>query len=135
MKANKGMYYWFALFALCFVSYQQIIDNIRPKYDGDNLTIKYLLGIAPNFLPAIGIPALFVILIPQMKQTNKWFNEKKYLTANFISLTGLISWEFYQTTSIKLHFDWNDVIWTILGAIVFQIIWMFTPKSFKEMTP
>lgn len=67
MKTSNNSYYWFALFALCFIAYQQIIDNNRPHYIGDNSTIKYLLGIAPNFLPAIGIPALFVILIPQMK--------------------------------------------------------------------
>lgn len=134
MKTSKGMYYWFALFALCFITYQQIIDNIRPNYIGDSLTIKYLLGIAPNFFPAIGIPALFVILIPQIKQPNKWFNENKHLTANLISVTGLISWEFIQTTSTKLHFDWNDVIWTIIGAIVFQVIWTLTPKAYKDTT-
>lgn len=134
MKTSKGMYYWFVLFALCFVSYQQIIDYIRPHYNGNNSTIKYLLGIAPNFFPAIGIPALLVILIPQMKQTNKWFRENKHLTANLISVSGLITWEFIQVTSTKLNFDWNDILWTLIGAIVFQIIWILTPKTFKEIT-
>lgn len=133
MKASKGMYYWFELFALCFITYQQVIDNIRPNYVGDNLTIKYLLGIAPNFFPAIGIPALLVIIIPQMKLTNRWLNEKKDITANIISLTGLISWEFIQATSKKLHFDWNDVVWTLIGAFVFQLIWTLTPKTYKLM--
>ena len=91
MKTTKSLYYWFALFALCFIAYQQVQDNIRPAYTGGNLTIIYLLGIAPNFFPAIGIPALFIVIIPQMKWTNKWLNEKKHITANLISLAGLLS--------------------------------------------
>ena len=101
MKTSKSIYYWLPLFALCFITYQQVIDNIRPNYIGNNLTIKYLLGIAPNFFPAIGIPALFVVLIPQMKQTSIWLNEKKHITANLISVAGLLSWEFIQVVSIK----------------------------------
>lgn len=94
--------------------------------------IKYLLGVAPNFFPATGIPALFLILIPQMKSANKWLNEKRHMTANIISLTGLISWEFIQSGSAKLHFDWNDILWTIIGAVVFQLIWTLTPDKFKS---
>ena len=100
MKTSKSLYYWFALFALCFIAYQQIIVNIRPNYHGNSLIVKYLLGIAPNFFPSIGIPALFVALIPQMKWTNKWLNEKKHIAANIISLTGLISWEFTSQQSL-----------------------------------
>ena len=132
MKTSNNSYYWFALFVLCFITYQQVIDNIRQNYSGNNLTVKYLLGIAPNFFPAIGIPALFVILIPQMKRTGKWFNEKKHITANIVSLTGLISWEFIQASSTKLHFDWNDILWTFIGALVFQLIWTLTPYFYKE---
>ena len=132
MKASKSLYYWFALFALCFIAYQQVQDNIRPNYFGNNLTVKYLLGIAPNFFPAIGIPALFVVLIPQMKWTNKWLNEKKHITANLISLTGLLSWEFLQITTTKGHFDWNDILWTFIGSFVFHLIWTITPDRYKE---
>ncbi len=132
MKTSKSLYYWFAIFAFCFISYQQISDTIRPHYSGDSMTIKYLLGIAPNFFPAIGIPALFVVLIPQMKRTNKWLNENKHITANIISLTGLISWEFIQATSKKLQFDWNDILWTLIGAFIFQLIWLITSDRYKE---
>lgn len=134
MKTSKEMVFWFALFACCFITYQQVIDNIRPYYKGDNMTIKYLLGIAPNFFPAIGIPALFIILIPQLKSAHKWFNGNIHVTANFISVTGLIAWEFIQGASAKLHYDWNDVLWTIIGAIVFQTIWTLTPQSYKKTT-
>jgi len=132
MKTSKSSFYWFAIFALCFIAYQQVQDNIRPSYTGGNLTITYLLGIAPNFFPSIGIPALFVVLLPQMKLTSKWIKEKKHITANIISLTGLISWEFLQVLTTKGRFDWNDVLWTLIGAIFFQLIWTITPIRYKE---
>jgi len=132
MKTSTNSFYWFSLFAFCFVSYQQIIDNIRPNYLGNNWAVRYLLGIAPNFFPAIGIPALFVVLLPQLKPTNKWLSEKKHIRANAISLVGLITWEVIQTTSTKLHFDWNDILWAIIGALVFQFIWTVSPDRFKE---
>lgn len=132
MKTSNILYYWFALFALCFIAYQQVQDNIRPAYTGGNLTIKYLLGVAPNFFPAIGIPALFVVLIPQMKWTNKWLNEKKHITANLISLAGLLSWEFLQIITTRGFFDWNDVLWTLIGGFVFQLIWTISPNRYKE---
>lgn len=132
MKKSRSLYYWFILFALCFIAYQQIIDNIRPNYSSDNTTIKYLLGIAPNFFPAIGIPALFIILISQMRPTDKWFTKNKHIAANIISISGLISWEFIQAYSKKLHFDWNDVLWTLIGAFTFQLIWIMTPEEYKR---
>lgn len=132
MKTSKSLYYWFAIFALCFITYQQVQDNIRPNYSGGNLTIIYLLGVAPNFFPGIGIPALFVVLIPQMKLSGKWLNENRYITANIVSLTGLISWEFLQTITTRGHFDWNDVLWTLIGAFAFQLIWTITPNRYKE---
>jgi len=123
MKTSKNLYYWFAIFALCFIAYQQVQDNIRPNYTGGNLTIIYLSGIAPNFFPSIGIQALFFVLIPivnNKNRTNKWLNGKRHLIANIISLTGLLSWEFLQTITTRGHFDWNDVFWTLIGAFFFN---------------
>jgi len=133
MKTPKSLYYWFAIFAICSIAYQQVQDNIRPHYTGGNLTIIYLLGIAPNFFPGIGIPALFVVLIPQLKLSSKWLNEKKHIAANVISLAGLLAWEFLQTLTTRGHFDWNDVLWTLIGALVFQLIWTITPNVYKEV--
>jgi hypothetical protein len=127
-------YYWLILFAFCFIAYQQIQDNIRPNYSGDSMIVKYILGVAPNFFPAIGIPALFVVLIPAVthkNKTNKWLNSNRHITANIISLIGLISWEFVQMNGSRLRFDWNDVLWTIIGAFVFQLIWTMTPIKYK----
>jgi hypothetical protein len=123
MKTSRIGYFWLAIFAISFISYQQISDNIRPAYNGDNLIIKYLLGIAPNFFPAIGIPALMILIIPQLKITSKWINDKLHLLGNLISITGLVTWEFIQAYSARLHFDWNDILWTFIGGFVFQLIW------------
>jgi glycopeptide antibiotics resistance protein len=109
-------------------------DTIRPNYNGDNEIIIYLLGIAPNFLPAIGIPALFVILIPEISQnkTNIWLNKRKHITAIIISLIGLLSWEFLQILTPSGRFDWNDILWTCIGSLIFYGIWMISPEKYKQ---
>lgn len=133
--SSKGVFYWFVLFAVCFVAYQQIIDHIRPAYIGTHQTFIYFMGVAPNFFPAIGIPALFVIILPHLdKNNNRWLIEKKHISAVSISLAGLISWEFFQLTSPNLRFDWHDVLWTLIGTAVFWLIWVVSPARFKEST-
>jgi len=130
----KSEYYWFLIFAFCFFAYQQIQDNIRPHYHGSNSTIKYLLGVAPNFFPAIGIPAIFVLLIPNVfkpKNSNHWLLQKKHIYANLISIIGLVGWEFVQLFG-NLKFDWNDVLWTLIGAVLFHIIWVTTLQNDKK---
>lgn len=127
-------YFWFLIFAFCFIAFNQIQDNIRPYYIGDNTGIKYLLGVAPNFFPAIGIPALFVVMIPYVLKKNysgTWFYEKRHLSANLISIIGLVGWEFLQIVG-QLRFDWNDILWTFIGALLFQFIWVISPQKYKE---
>lgn len=131
----KLEYYWFLIFALCFTAFNQIQDNIRPQYSGNSPVIKYLLGVAPNFFPAIGIPALFVVIIPYLlnkKNSDSWFYKKRHLSANLISIIGLVSWEFIQLSG-KLKFDWHDILWTFLGAFLFRLIWIISPQKFKEL--
>lgn len=117
------------------MAYQIVQDNIRPNYTGENMYIIYLLGVAPNFFPSIGLPALFVILIPEISKnkSNKWLNGNKHLTANIISLIGLLSWEFLQPITSNGQFDWNDVLWTLIGALIFHLIWTATPINYKQM--
>ena len=130
-------YYWLLIFGLSFIAYQQVQDTIRPYYHGDNAIIKYLLGVAPNFFPGIGIPALFVVLIPQLRpkgnSSNQWLMERRYITANIVSVTGLLLWEFTQPLTSRGRFDWNDVIFTIIGALVFQLIWSLSPSRYKQV--
>lgn len=130
----KLEYYWFLIFALCFTAFNQIQDNIRSNYSGDNSIIKYLLGVAPNFFPAIGIPALFIMVIPlilKKKNSETWIYKKRHLSANLFSVIGLVGWEFAQLSG-KLIFDWNDILWTLIGALSFHFIWLITPQRFKE---
>ncbi len=130
----KLEYYWFLIFALCFTAFNQIQDNFRPKYNGDNSIIKYLLGVAPNFFPAIGIPALFIMVIPLVQKKNNsetWIYKKRHLSANLFSVIGLVGWEFAQLSG-KLICDWNDILWTLIGALSFHFIWLITPQRFKE---
>jgi hypothetical protein len=131
----KSEYYWFLIFALCFIAFNQIQDDIRPNYIGNDSVIKYLLGVAPNFFPAIGIPALFVIAIPHIfkkNYSNTWFYKKKHISANLISIIGLVGWEFLQLSG-KLKFDWNDILWTLIVATLFQFIWIISPRKYKEI--
>jgi len=131
----KLEYYWFLIFAFCFTAFNQIQDNIRPNYIGDNSVINYLLGIAPNFFPAIGIPALFVLIIPNVlnkKYSGTWFYDKRHLSANLISVIGLVGWEFLQLSG-KLRFDWNDILWTLIGAVLFHFIWILSPQKYQTL--
>jgi hypothetical protein len=32
----------------------------------------------------------------------------------------------------NLKFDWNDVLWTLIGAVVFHFIWIFSPQKIKK---
>lgn len=131
----KLEYYWLLIFAFCFTAFSQIQDNLRPSYRGDNSALKYFLGVAPNFFPAIGMPALFILIIPIVfKKYNSayWFSTNRQLTANLISVIGLVGWEFAQMSG-KLRFDWNDILWTFIGALLFQFIWVISPQKFKEL--
>jgi len=102
----KNEHFWLLIFALNFISFQLVQDYIRPQYMGNNIPIKYFLGVAPNFFPAIGIPSLFMVLIPILliNKPNSWFVLKRHLSSNLVSVTGLIGWEILQVTG-KLVFD------------------------------
>lgn len=131
----KHEYFWLAIFALCFLAFQLVQDTIRPNYSGDNPSLKYVLGVAPNFFPAIGIPALFVVIIPSFisqKRRKKWQPTRLHLTANAISQSGLISWEFIQIATRHGRFDWNDILWTVLGGVLFHALWVMSPPRFKQ---
>lgn len=46
-------------------------------------------------------------------------------------MLGLVGWEFAQMLG-KLRFDWNDILWTMIGALTFHFIWIITPQRLKE---
>ncbi len=129
---KKSTYYWFKIFAISFIAFQ-FIQEIRQTYAGGNIAIKYFFGVAPNFFPAIGLPSLFVILIPEIfgkNEKSKSIVENRHIPSNITSFMALIIWEFLQLTG-NLKFDWNDILWTISGSLIFQLIWIATPTKFK----
>lgn len=132
---NKYYLFWFGLFGICNIIYQQVQDKWRPNYSGGNEMVQYFLGVAPNYLPGIGLPAFFLILIPFMKPANNnsvWVTHYKHITAILISLSGLILWEIVQSSLPKAVFDVNDVLWTFLGCLTFFIIWHLVPATFRN---
>ena len=130
----KKEYWYYLIFAFCFAGFQFLEESIRANYNGNSPFIRYLLGIIPNFLPAIGIPALFVVLIPETfeKATHPYLTNKRHLLSLLISEIGLIAWEFQQIIAPKGTFDWNDVLWTIIGGGIFYLIWRAIPLEQPE---
>ena len=117
---------------MCFAGFQYLEEVVRINYDRKNALINYFLGIIPNFLPAIGLPSLFVVLIKELtgKSTNKiLLKQKNFVLAIGISQVGLIGWEFQQIIAPYGTFDWNDILWTILGGVLFLMIWKSKPLN------
>ena len=119
-QIESNTYFWFGIFALCFILFQIISYRIRPGYKGDSEIVKYFLGVAPNFFPAIGIPALiYAILEVNMSKNSEFIYKNAFLISIWFGVTGLIIWEFLQIFSKKLSFDWHDILWTIAGGIIY----------------
>ena len=128
----KDEYLYLLIFAMCFAGFQYLEEVVRINYDRKNALINYFLGIIPNFLPAIGLPSLFVVLIKELtgKSTNKiLLKQKNFVLAIGISQVGLIGWEFQQIIAPYGTFDWNDILWTILGGVLFLMIWKSKPLN------
>ena len=129
----KNEYLHILIFALCFAGFQYLEEVIRIDYNNQNNFFTYLLGIIPNFLPAIGMPSIFVVIIKELKEksTNPFFLKKKHILAILISQIGLIAWEFQQILAPNGTFDWNDILWTIIGGGIFYLIWKAKPLTDK----
>ena len=125
----KNEYLYVLIFIICFAGFQYLEEVIRIDYIGQNNFITYLLGVIPNFLPAIGLPSIFVVIIKELKgkTTNMFLLKKKHILAILISQIGLITWEFQQIIAPYGTFDWNDILWTIIGGAIFYSIWKIKP--------
>ncbi len=118
---NKYVYY--IIFVFSFLLFPIVQDYIRPWYDGGNEIIIYLLGVAPNFLPGIGLPALLYVVIPELSKPNSSLFKNRLNWSVVISITGLIANEFITIfTPGRGVFDWNDILWTLIGAGFFVFI-------------
>lgn len=120
----KSQYTYYLIFAICFAGFQYIEDVVRVNDDRSNPLVSYLLGVTPNFLPAIGISALFFVMIPELwKSTrHRLLTTKRHITVVVVSVSGLIAWEFVQIAAPNGTFDWHDVLWTLIGGVCFLIL-------------
>ena len=108
-----------------------IQDFIRPNYNCGHSGIIYFLGSAPNFLPAIGLPALFYVIIPELFSPETLIRKNTLGCSIGFAMVGLIGNEFITIyTPGKGVFDWNDVLWTIIGGVVFY--WINNRIYFSE---
>ena len=130
MSNKRFEYYFLAWFAATTLAYQYIQDSLRPGYTGTDPSAKYLLGVAPNFFPAVGLPALFVVLLPYVftnRAPTHYLVAHKGVVANAISLSGLIAWECAQAFTRGAVFDMHDIASTLLGGLLFRLVWRLAP--------
>ena len=133
--SKRQSYFWLGLFAFGTISFTLVQDYIRPNYTGQSELVKYLLGIAPNYFAGLGLSSFFVVMINQINRSSKkpsasvWLNSKAYISSILISVIGLSIWEFMQTYSRRGRFDWHDLVWTILGASIFYLIWFIINRQ------
>ena len=116
-------YLYYIIFGFTFILFNIVQENIRPNYEGGNNLIIYFLGVIPNFLPGIGLPSLLYVIIPEVFKPNSSFYEERLKLSIYISMFGLICNEFITIfTPGRGIFDWNDIVWTLMGGGVFLII-------------
>jgi hypothetical protein len=137
---KRQSYFWFGLFAIGTIAFTLVQDNIRPNYHGQSELLKYFLGVAPNLFAGLGLCAFFVVMITHINSTSKnpsnsiWLNRKAHILSITISIIGLSVWEFIQTFSVRGHFDWHDLIWTVIGALTFYLLWLVINKQTKNVS-
>ena len=120
----KNKYVYYIIFIVSFLLFPIVQDYIRPNYDGANEVLIYLLGVAPNFLPGIGLPALLCVVIPELSKPNSSLFKHRLYWSVGISISGLIANEFITIfTPGRGVFDWNDILWTLIGAGFFVLIY------------
>ena len=66
---------------------------------------------------------MFYVTIPEIFKPNTSIYRNRLKWSIIISMIGLIGNEFITIyTPGRGVFDWNDVIWTIIGGIVFYFL-------------
>ena len=71
----------------------------------------------------MGLPSLFYVLIPEVFKPNSLFYKERLKLSIYISMLGLICNESLTIfTSGRGIFDWNDILWSLIGGGFFLII-------------
>ena len=125
----RKKYLYYCLFGITFLAFNWVQDFIRPDYNGEHRGIIYFLGIAPNFLPSIGLPALFYVIIPELFSPESFIRKNTLGFSIGIAMVGLIGNEFITIyTPGRGVFDWNDILWTLIGGLIFIVIHTLVEK-------
>lgn len=99
---------------------------IRPHFHAQLEWINYMLGVAPNLLAGIYVPACFTFLMPYLTEQNhtqRDYNPQRYMwPACAFAMTGLLGWEFLQPFTRHFVFDPHDVLWTFIGVGTYTMI-------------
>ena len=117
-QLKNDFFLWFLFFLITSFLYQ-IIQDHRNNLEIESQLLTYLLGVAPNFLASISISSFFIIIIPFMSKKIHGLDVLFY--SIIITTTGLLIWEFLQLYTSKGFFDINDILWTIIGIIIFPL--------------
>ena len=116
-------YLYYIIFGFTFILFNLVQENIRPNYNEGNALIIYFLGVIPNFLPGIGLPSFFYVIIPEVFKPKSFFFKERLKLSIYISMFGLIRNEFITIFTLgRGIFDWNEILWTLIGGILFLII-------------
>ncbi len=103
---------------------------VRPNLHSHIDAINYFLGVAPNFLAGIYVPACYTFLMPYILERNaqqRIFDPLYYrFSACIFALSGVLGWEYIQQFTHKFFFDPHDIIWTFLGISCY---WLITQRQ------
>jgi hypothetical protein len=125
---------WALIYLLGEISCRSVQFIIRPHLHTHEYWIRYALGVAPNFLAGLYVPACITFVLPYLLQrdaTRRDFSPMRYRHAACgIALGGIIGWEYVQTTTRSFFFDPHDIFWTFVGTATFLLIlrWRTSPR-------
>jgi hypothetical protein len=128
---------WALIYLLGEGSCRSVQYIIRPNLEVHEAWLRYALGVAPNFLAGLYVPACITFLMPYLLHRDpavRDFSPLRYQTmACGIALTGVIGWEFAQTTTRRFYFDPHDIGWTLMGTLCFLCIVQARSKVFSTL--
>lgn len=115
-KTNN--YKWFEVAGfVAFVGVILVQRVIRPNVTDAGDLVNFILGVLPNFFAGIAMAISIFIYRPAIFEKFRLSNHQINLIAGLISFLGLWLWEYIQTWTQK-KFDWMDVLFSALGAII-----------------
>lgn len=90
----------------------------------------YLLGILPNFAAAMAITFVLLSFWSDQNRDADFASVKRpFLVCAATSGLGLLAWEMFQTTSVRLVFDVHDIGATLIGVAAASLVFhALTPR-------